>query len=191
MMSSRSRTRYRAAIRRVAARLGPLMLPMALAAVPVNAAAQLQPLPEASAPRVKYTVKVTSKTYGNAEQTRIVRSGQIDDYTWRMPAPGAPASVPPRCPGASGVPVDATGAPIRQIQLRLAPIVKNHMASLQLYFSGRAVQGTSTVTVDGKPLACPKTVSFSQVTRLSLPINGKTKTLTLSDGTQLSLSAQY
>lgn len=190
MMSSRLCTRYCAAIRRVVARLGPLVLPMVLV-VPVSAMAQLQPLPEASAPRVKYTVKVTSKTYGNAEQTRIVRSGQTDDYTWRMPAPGAPPSVPPRCPGASGVPVDATGAPIRQIQLRLAPIVENHVANLQLYFSGRAVQGTSTVMVDGKPLACPKTVLFTQVTRLSLPINGKTKTLTLSDGTRLSLSAQY
>ncbi|MCF2133617.1 MULTISPECIES: DUF6013 family protein [Mycetohabitans] len=190
MMSSRLCTRYCAAIRRVVARLGPLMLPMVLV-VPVSAMAQLQPLPEASAPRVKYTVKVTSKTYGNAEQTRIVRSGQTDDYTWRMPAPGAPPSVPPRCPGASGVPVDATGTPIRQIQLRLAPIVENHVANLQLYFNGRAVQGTSTVMVDGKPLACPKTVLFTQVTRLSLPINGKTKTLTLSDGTRLSLSAQY
>ncbi|PPB84113.1 MULTISPECIES: DUF6013 family protein [Mycetohabitans] len=191
MMSSRLCTRYRAGIRRVAARLGPWMLPMALAAVPVSAAAQLQPLPEASAPQVKYTVKVTSKTYGNAQQTRVVRSGQTDDYTWRMPAPGAPASVPRRCPGASGVPVDAAGAPIRQIQLRLAPVVENHVASLQLYFSGHTVQGMSTVTVNGKPLACPKTVSFTQVTRLSLPINGKTKTLTLSDGTQLSLSAHY
>ncbi|WP_237575716.1 DUF6013 family protein [Mycetohabitans sp. B8] len=191
MMLSRSRTRYRAAIRRVVVWLRPLMLPMVLAAVPVSATAQLQPLPEASAPRVKYTVKVTSKTYGNAQQTRIVRSGQTDDYTWRMPAPGAPASVPPRCPGASSVPVDAAGAPIRQIQLRLAPIVENHVANLQLYFSGHAVQRTSTVIVDGKPLACPKTVSFSQVTRLSLSINGKPKTVTLSDGTRLSVSAQY
>jgi hypothetical protein len=168
------------------------VLSVAAAVLPARAATQVEPLPEAFAPRVKYTVKIASTVYGNVQETRIIRSGQTDDYTWRTPASGAPASVPPRCPNASRVPVDANGAPVRQIQLRAAPIVDQHnVASLQLYFSGRAVQGTTNVTVDGKKIVCPKDVSFSQITHLSLPINGRAKTVALSDGTQISLSAQY
>jgi Family of unknown function (DUF6013) len=168
------------------------MLLAAQAALPSLAVAQVQPMPEAFAPRVKYTVKVASKVYGNVQETRILRSGQTDDYTWRIAAPGAPASVPPRCPNASRVPVDTNGRPVRQIQLRLAPIVDpHHVADLQLYFSGRTIQGVTNATVGGKKIACPNDVSFSQVTHLTLAIDGKSKTVTLSDGTQISLSAQY
>lgn len=177
---------------RAAAAMPLVALVCALAWPAAAAAAQVEPLPEAFAPRVKYTVKIASKVYGNAQQTRIIRSGQTDDYTWRTAASGAPASVPPRCPNASRVPVDANGKPVRQIQLRVAPIVDQHnVANLQLYFSGRTVQGTTNAMADGKRLVCPKDVSFSQIAHLSLPINGKTKTVALSDGTQISLSAEY
>jgi hypothetical protein len=37
---------------------------------------------------IRYTVKVTSKQFGNSQETRTIRSGESDDFTWK--------TVPPR-----------------------------------------------------------------------------------------------
>src|SRR5690349_17447262 len=31
---------------------------------------------------IRYTVKVTSKQFGNSQETRTIRSGESDDFTW-------------------------------------------------------------------------------------------------------------
>ncbi len=36
---------------------------------------------------IKYTVKMESKTFGNEQETRTIRSGQTDDFTWQGSAP--------------------------------------------------------------------------------------------------------
>ncbi|MEK6297492.1 MAG: DUF6013 family protein, partial [Paraburkholderia tropica] len=60
--------------------------------------------------------------------------------------------------------------------------------------------GTANVQVSfraqaprGKPASggsCPEVVAHSEVLHFSMPTNGTVKTVTLSDGTQLAISAQ-
>src|ERR1700754_3114279 len=38
---------------------------------------------------IRYTVKVTSKQFGNSQETRTIRSGESDDFTWKTVRPGA------------------------------------------------------------------------------------------------------
>src|ERR1700710_1942344 len=39
---------------------------------------------------IKYTVKMASKVWGNEQETRTIRSGQSDDFTWHsVPAGGS------------------------------------------------------------------------------------------------------
>jgi hypothetical protein len=140
---------------------------------------------------IKYTVKVTSKQFGNAQETRQIRSGQSDDYTWKTVPPGGPVPGTDQCPNYTSLPVDANGAMIRQTQVRLAPVVAdNGTATVQLSFQAQAPKGTKTVTANGKTLKCPNDVTLSQVIRFTMPTNGTAKTLTLSDGTQVAVSAR-
>lgn len=140
---------------------------------------------------IRYTVKVTSKQFGNAQDTRTIRSGQSDDYTWKMTPPGGPVAAPEQCPDYSSLALDANGAMIRQIQVRIAPVVANDgTADVQLSFQAQTPHGTKAVTKAGKVLKCPNAATVSQVTHFTMPTNGSTKTLTLADGTQIAVSAR-
>jgi hypothetical protein len=57
-------------------------------------------------------------------------------------------------------------------------------------FQAQTPHGTRTVTNAGKTLTCPNQVKVSQILRFSMPTNGSTKTLSLSDGTQVSVTAK-
>jgi hypothetical protein len=139
---------------------------------------------------MRYTVKVTSSRFGDAQQTRTLRSGDTDDFTWRTTPPGGAVALPEGCPDAASMPLDATGAMIRLTQVRLAPIVAaNGTANVQLSFLAQAPHGTHTVTSGGKSLTCPNVVQHAQVVRFSMPTTGAAKTLKLSDGTQITVSA--
>jgi hypothetical protein len=140
---------------------------------------------------IKYTVKVTSKQFGNAQETRQIRSGESDDYTWKTVPPGGPVPGTDQCPNYSSLPLDANGAMIRQMQVRLAPVVDaKGTATIQMNFQAQTPHGTKTVTANGQSLKCPNGVSLSQIVRFTLPTNGSTKTLTLSDGTQVAVTAR-
>ena len=117
---------------------------------------------------IRYTVRVASKQFGNAQETRTLRSGDTDDFTWRTTPPGGAVATPQGCPDYATLPLDANGAMVRQTQLRLAPIVASN----------------------GAQLTCPAVVAHSEVAHLTMPTNGTAKTLTLSDGTQITISAQ-
>jgi hypothetical protein len=139
---------------------------------------------------IKYTVKMTSKTYGNQQETRTIRSGQTDDFTWQSAAPGGAQAVPDDCPGASSLARNAEGAAVKQVQIRFASVVaENGSANVQLSFQARAPSGTSKVMVNGKALQCPVEQRLSQIVRFTMPTTGGSKTVTLSDGTQLTVSA--
>ncbi|SAL43182.1 DUF6013 family protein [Caballeronia telluris] len=139
---------------------------------------------------IKYTVKMASKTYGNQQETRTIRSGQTDDFTWQSAAPGGAKAVPDDCPGASGLARNAEGAAVRQVQIRFASVVgDNGSANVQLSFQARAPSGTNKVMVSGKALQCPVEQRLSQIVRFSMPTTGGSKTVTLTDGTQLTVSA--
>ncbi len=132
---------------------------------------------------IRYTVKVVSKRFGNAQDTRAIRSGETDDFTWKTVPPGGPVPAAQSCPDYSSLPLDANGAMIRQTQIRLAPIVaENGAANVQLSFQAQSPRG--------KKNDCPDVASYSQVVRFSMQTNGSAKTLTLSDGTQVTVSAQ-
>jgi hypothetical protein len=140
---------------------------------------------------IRYTVRVASKDYGNATETRTLRSGDTDDFTWRTTPPGGAVPTPEGCPDYSSLPLDANGAMVRQTQLRLAPIVDTHgTANVQVSFRAQAPRGTRSVTSGGTALKCPDVASYSQIVHFSMPTNGTAKTITLSDGTQLTISAQ-
>lgn len=139
---------------------------------------------------IKYTVRMASKSYGNAEETRTIRSGQTDDFTWQTPAPGAAIGVPDACPNASSIPRDANGTAIRQVQIRFASVVGNDgAANVQLSFRAHSPRGSAPVTVAGKPLKCPVDNAFSQIVRFTMPTGGGSKNVTLTDGTQLTVTA--
>jgi hypothetical protein len=140
---------------------------------------------------IHYTVHVASKQFGNASETRTLRSGDTDDFTWRTVPPGGAVPTPQGCPDAASLPLDANGAMMRETQLRLTPVVDEHgIANVQLNFRAQAPHGTRSVTSGGTTLTCPEVTSFSQMLHFSMPTNGTPKTVTLGDGTQLTISAQ-
>ena len=158
----------------------------ALAATPITVTSQAAP----DGP-IRYTVKVTSKQFGNSQETRTIRSGESDDFTWKTVPPGGPVPAESDCPNYSSLPIDANGAMIRQTQIRFAPVVASDgTATVQMNFQAQTPHGTKTVTNEGKTLKCPNYTSVSQVLRFTMPTNGTTKTLTLSDGSQVAVSAK-
>ncbi|WP_250451639.1 DUF6013 family protein [Caballeronia sp. ATUFL_M2_KS44] len=140
---------------------------------------------------IKYTVKMASKTFGNEQETRTIRSGQTDDFTWQGAAPSGAQPVPDACPQIGSVPRSAEGMAVRQVQIRFAPVVAdNGVANVQISFRAYAPKGTSKVTVGGKTLQCPADNHLSQIVRFSMPTStGSKKTVTLDDGTQLTVTA--
>jgi len=139
---------------------------------------------------IRYTVKVVSKQFGNAQETRTLRSGETDDFTWRTTPPHGAVPTPDGCPDYASLPLDTNGAMVRQTQVRLAPIVaSNGTANVQLSFRAQAPRGTHAVTSGGKSLTCPDVVQHTQVIRFSMPTNGAAKTVKLADGTQITISA--
>lgn len=140
---------------------------------------------------IRYTVKVASKQFGNAQETRTLRSGDTDDFTWRTTPPGGAVATPQGCPDYASLPLDANGAMVRQTQVRLAPIVAGDgTATVQVSFRAQTPHGTQSVSNNGSALTCPAVIAHSEVTRLTMSTNGTAKTLTLSDGTQITISAQ-
>jgi hypothetical protein len=76
------------------------------------------------------------------------------------------------------------------VQIRFAAVVAdNGSANVQLSFQARAPKGTNKVMVSGKALQCPVENRLSQIVRFTMPTTGSTKTVTLTDGTQLTVSA--
>jgi hypothetical protein len=140
--------------------------------------------------QLDYTVKIESTLYGNAQETRKIRSGETDDFSWKSVPPEGAVAIPDGCPQDDSVPRDANGAMVRQTQVRLAPSVDKGVAKVQLSFQAAAPQGTRDVTAGGKSLQCPNPVIVSQVTWLSIPVNGGAKTITMSDGTKITVSIQ-
>jgi hypothetical protein len=140
---------------------------------------------------IKYTVKMVSKNFGNEQETRTIRSGQTDDFTWQAAAPNGAQAVPDGCPDVSSVPKSADGAAVRQVQIRFAPMVgDNGAANVQLSFRAYAPKGVNTVKVGAKSLQCPVSNKFSQIVRFNMPTStGSKKTVTLDDGTQLTVTA--
>ncbi len=139
----------------------------------------------------KYTVKVASKTYGNAQDTRTIRSGQTDDYSWKTTPPGGAMTAPDRCPNYGSLPLDANGAVQRVVRIRLAPTVAaDGTATVQMSVQASAPRGKTTVKVGGKSLQCPSVATLSQVVRFTMPTNGSAKTVNLSDGSQVTVSGQ-
>ncbi|QGZ62906.1 hypothetical protein FAZ98_07235 [Paraburkholderia acidisoli] len=140
---------------------------------------------------IRYTVKVASKSFGNAQETRTLRSGDTDDFTWRTTPPGGAVATPQGCPDYASLPLDANGAMVRQTQVRLAPIVAGDgTATVQVSFRAQTPHGTQSVSNNGAALTCPAVISHSEVAHLKMPTNGSAKTLTLGDGTQITISAQ-
>lgn len=138
---------------------------------------------------IKYTVKMASKTWGNEQETRTIRSGQTDDFTWQSkPANGA-QSVPDACPDVASI-RNASGMTVRQVKIRFAAVIANSGdADVQLSFQGHAPRAATAVTVGGKKLQCPADNFFSQMIHFTMPTGGADKTVTLSDGTKLTVSA--
>lgn len=140
---------------------------------------------------IKYTVKVASKTYGNAQETRTIRSGQTDDYTWKTVPPGGVVTVPEKCPNSDAFSLDANGAAQREMRIRLAPTVaEDGTATVQLSVHASAPHGKVNAKVGGKTMQCPGLSSLSQIVRFTMSTNGTAKTVNLSDGSQVTVSAQ-
>ncbi|SMG23981.1 DUF6013 family protein [Paraburkholderia susongensis] len=170
----------------VAASLACALVPAAHAATPITVTSQ-----SALDGPIRYTVRVTSKQFGNSQETRTIRSGESDDFTWKTVPPGGPVAAVDACPDYSSLPLDANGAMIRQTQIRFAPVVGNDgIANVQLSFQAQTPRGVKTVTSGGKTLKCPNDVRMSQIVRFTMPVNGSVKTLTLSDGTSVTVSAK-
>ncbi|MEW6341449.1 MAG: DUF6013 family protein [Pseudomonadota bacterium] len=170
----------------VLAALACTLTPLAHAVTPITVTSQAAP----DGP-IRYTVKVTSKEFGNAQETRTIRSGESDDFTWKTTPPGSPVAAPEQCPDYDSLPLDTNGTVLRQTQIRFAPVVADDgTATVQLSFQALAPHGTKNVTHAGKTLKCPNDVRLSQIVRFTMPTNGSTKTLTLTDGTQVAVSAK-
>lgn len=139
---------------------------------------------------IKYTITLDSKVFGHEQATRTIRSGQSDDLTWQDGVPKVQQSVPDACPGASNIPRSGDGSPVRQIQIRLTPMVEsNGNANVQIMFQGYAPRGTHAVTVAGESLQCPTGASHNEVVRFSMTTaTGSNKTITLGDGSKLAIS---
>jgi hypothetical protein len=80
------------------------LVPPAYAATPITVTSQAAP----DGP-IRYTVKVTSKQFGNAQETRTIRSGESDDFTWKTVPPGGPVAAVDQCPADASLPVDTNG----------------------------------------------------------------------------------
>ncbi|MDE1184177.1 DUF6013 family protein [Paraburkholderia sp.] len=140
---------------------------------------------------IKYTVKVTSKQFGNSQETRTIRSGESDDFTWKTVPPGGPVAATDQCPNYASLPIDSNGAMIRQTQIRFAPVVNGDgMATVQMNFQAQMPHGSKDVTAAGKTIKCPNDVTVSQIVRFTMPTNGGSKTVTLNDGTQVMVTAK-
>ncbi|GAB2919338.1 DUF6013 family protein [Paraburkholderia jirisanensis] len=165
---------------------------LAAVSVPAHAATPITITSQAATDGpIRYTLKVTSKQFGNAQETRTIRSGESDDFTWKTIPPGGPVPAASDCPDYVSLPVDTNGAMIRQTQIRFAPVVaKDGTATVQLHFHAQTPRGTKDVTSGGKTLKCPDYAAVSQVLRFTMPTNGSTKTLTLTDGSQVAISAK-
>ncbi|WP_323118704.1 DUF6013 family protein [Burkholderia alba] len=139
--------------------------------------------------QLQYTVKVDSKQFGNAQETRKIRSGETDDFNWKSVPPSGAVPMPDGCPRADSLPRDENGAMVRQTQVRLAPSVDSKgVANVQMSFQASVPNGKKSVTVGGKTLQCPNDVTVSQVKWLSISTSGGSKTATMSDGTKVTVS---
>ncbi|AOJ74200.1 DUF6013 family protein [Burkholderia ubonensis] len=142
--------------------------------------------------QLEYTVKVDSKTFGNTQETRKIRSGETDDFNWKSVPPDGAVAMPDECPNSANLPRDANGAMVRQTQVRLAPSIDaKGMANVQMSFQAAAPKGTRSVTAGGKSLLCPNVVSVSQVKWLTISSSGGSKTVTMSDGTKVTVSIKH
>lgn len=163
-----------------------MLVPVAHAATPVTVTSQ-----SALDGPIRYTVRVTSKQFGNSQETRTIRSGESDDFTWKTVPPGGPVAGTDACPNYASLPVDANGAMIRQTQIRFAPVVASDgTANVQMSFRAQTPHGAKNVTSGGKTIKCPNDVSVSQIVRFTMPVDGSTKTLTLNDGIEVAVSAK-
>jgi len=140
---------------------------------------------------IKYTVKIASKVFGNVQETRTISSGQTDDYNWKTTPPGGAVAVPEDCPNRSAMTLDPNGAAMRSLSVRLAPVVAaDGTATVQMSVQGTAPKGKTTVKAGGKALQCPQLATLSQVVRFTMPTSGSAKTVSLSDGSKVTVSAQ-
>jgi hypothetical protein len=138
---------------------------------------------------IKYTVKMASKAWGNEQETRTIRSGQTDDFTWQSKPPGGAQNVPDACPDVGSI-RNASGVTVRQVKIRFSAVIaSNGDADVQLNFQGHTPRAATAVTVSGKKLQCPSDNSFSQMMHFTMPTGGTEKSVTLSDGTKLTVSA--
>jgi hypothetical protein len=138
---------------------------------------------------IKYTVKMASKAWGNEQETRTIRSGQTDDFTWQSKPPGGALSVPDACPDVGSI-RNASGVTVRQVKIRFSAVIANNGdADVQLNFQGHTPRAATTLTVLGKKLQCPTDNSFSQMMHFTMPTGGAEKSVMLSDGTKLTVSA--
>ncbi|MEA3092667.1 MAG: hypothetical protein QOJ04_4009 [Caballeronia sp.] len=138
---------------------------------------------------IKYTVKMASKNWGSAQETRTIRSGQTDDFTWQSKPAGGSQNVPDACPDVDAI-RNASGTTVRQVKIRFAAVVASSGdADVQLSFQGHAPRPAAAVTVGGKKLQCPTDNFFSQLVHFTMPTGGAGKDITLSDGTKLTISA--
>jgi hypothetical protein len=140
---------------------------------------------------IEYTVRVASKSFGDVEETRTISSGQTDDFTWKTAPPGGPVPVAEPCPGHETLALDANGAAVRQLRVRLAPIVAdNGTATVQMSVQASAPTGKTTINTGGKTLQCPRAKTLGQVVRFTMPTDGTQKTIALNDGSRVTVSAK-
>jgi len=166
------------------------LLSLSMAADVAHATPSIRVLSEvANDGPIKYTVKMTSKTWGNMQETRTIRSGQMDDFTWQSVPAGGSQDVSDACPGIESI-RNASGMTVRQIKIRFAAVISNRGdADVQLGFQGHAPKGSTGVMVNGKKVQCPADNAFSQMVHFTMPTGGSAKIVTLGDGTQLSVVA--
>jgi Family of unknown function (DUF6013) len=138
---------------------------------------------------IKYTVKMSSKAWGNAQETRTIRSGQSDDFTWRDVPVGGSQSIPDACPDVDAIRT-ASGTSTREVRIRFAAVVaQGGDADIQLSFQATGPRGVNVVGVGGKKVECPEVGRFSQMLHFTMTTGGTAKTVTLGDGTRLTVSA--
>ena len=82
----------------------------------------------------------------------------------------------------------ASAAPPTEVDVA-AVVAKSGDADIQLSFQAHAPRGMNTVDVGGKKLQCPVDGAFSQMVHFTMTTGGSAKTVTLSDGTKLTVSA--
>lgn len=142
--------------------------------------------------QLQYTVSVDSAQFGQMRQTRKIRSHEVDDFTDKSMPQQTQDEIPRGCPKADLLPRDANNAMMRQTQVRLAPIVNNKgISNIRLMFLATAPSGTNkTVKVNGKTLLCPEHITLTESKDLAVPIDGNPVTVTLSDGTKVTVGVK-